>query len=91
MPNLETLSERKLRRRMSLASTQAGNLCRALCAAGFGHETGAETRSRAIATGEPLAVAWTAAYEAFMAYVTESERRKRWHGSEKPISNRAGV
>ena len=91
MPNLETLSERELQKRMNLASTQAKQLCKALCAAGFGHETGAETRFRAKATGEPLATAWAASQDAFNAYVTESERRKRWRGSEKPIRNRTGV
>lgn len=62
--------------------------CKALIAAGRGHEKGGQTREAAGA-GDPLAMRWATARDAAMAAWSEMQTRRRWHGSDKPIKRPA--
>lgn len=62
--------------------------CKALIAAGRGHEKGGQTREAAKA-GDPLAIRWATARDAAMAAWGELQQRRRWHGSDRPIKRRA--
>jgi len=67
---------------------QESAACKALIAAGRGHEKGGETREKAKA-GDPLAQHWVLSRDAAMAAYGELQGRRRWHGGDHPIRRRA--
>jgi hypothetical protein len=88
MRDLTRLSAPKLSALYDKLLTASLAVNRQLIAAGYGHERASETQARAQATGDPLACKSVRLQDEFYAVVEESNARKRYHGSLRPIRRR---
>ncbi len=84
---LGKLSASKLEEAISKANAIAMSFGDKLIEEGRGHERASETRAKA-KEGDPLAMRWAEANDAWYDLICERDRRKAYHGSTKPIRSK---
>lgn len=86
MANLEKMSANRLALEIEKLSARDSALLNALIVAGYGNTTGNELDAMVKAGNAPkLVIDARKASHAYLEAVNEQDRRRRWHGSEKPI------
>ena len=86
MPNLEKLSANALAKEIDKRGTKDREFLTALIQAGYGNTTGNELDAMVRAgNASTLVVDARKSSRAYHEALDEQDRRRRWHGSEKPI------
>jgi hypothetical protein len=83
--NIQTLSAAKLQAAIDAQDLVCRSMVDAMIAAGRGYETSLETRAAADRGFDPLAISYRNAMDRDSDLRAEADRRKRYHGSMKPI------
>jgi hypothetical protein len=86
MPNLETLSANKLALEIDKRDKRHSAALRAVIDAGYGNHTGNQLSALYEAgKADSVVIENVTASRAYMEAINEQDRRRRYHGSDKPI------
>lgn len=86
MPNLEILSAKKLEQEISKRSAIDSAMLTALIQAGYGNITGNALDAMVKADkADSLVIKARKASHAYHEALDEQDRRRHWHGTDKPI------
>ena len=88
MADLAKMSANRLAQEIEKLGARDSALLNALIAGGYGNTTGNELDAMVKSgTAPKLVIDARKASHAYLEAVNELDRRKRWHGGEKPIKN----
>lgn len=86
MVNLETLSANKLEQEIEKRSERSNAALKAVINAGYGNHTGNQLRALVEAgKADSVVIENVKAGDSYLEAVNEQDRRRRYHGSDKPI------